>query len=78
VRLDVKRSFRRYLKYTIRSPKPSARFSMLCAIYHVPDFRKCYFLYINIQRVLEAHLEVPLSMLCYEYEFTITMLKTLH
>jgi hypothetical protein len=32
---------------------------------------------VYTQRVTEAHLEVPFSVLCYEYELTITMLKTL-
>jgi hypothetical protein len=32
---------------------------------------------VYTQRVTEAHLQVPFSVLCYEYEVTITTLKTL-
>ena len=32
---------------------------------------------VHIQRVTEAHLEVPFSVLRCEYELTITLLKTL-
>lgn len=34
-------------------------------------------IFVHVQKVTEAHLEVPFSVLCYEYELTVTMLKKL-